>query len=446
MKIFTLMMIVVMVSGCDFARGTNSQNAAKVKGTKVLPTDEEMKRGVSASYRSPPGMLQECLGRLIFDVSKPVVWPTYASRDSDRWLYSFFSQEVFDPGDGIRLGDVKIGVLSPITDATLEEIRFVMPEPKIVRLKKNIADAMKYTEKVKNSKMPEARIQRVVEDRQNRIREWEKMITETQAGYETLSLPFAEGEGFWTSEARDRDGSYTLSILQAYLRRDGFLYVFQSKVALDSEMTKARHHERFIEVMQRFRPRKTHEIPTELGVCIPHGFISDDGRTITDIKQSMRFEDAPGVLYTIRTGNSTEGNEKAAFITAIGTAMAGKVDSRGESGPRPVLTHQIAPHLTKIGELNASQGGFAIRISNVGKSPYEVYNVFTGYSGWRDVAVLPFILIEMSTRTIEQAPELRQNPPPFKQSMDRLNTLLKSTRLRPTNPLMPELAGLTPTK
>ena len=35
-------------------------------------------------------------------------------------------------------------------------------------------------------------------------------------------------------------------------------------------------------------------------------------------------------------------------------------------------------------------------------------------------ALLPLILIEMSSRTMEQAPELKTNPPPFKQSMDRI--------------------------
>lgn len=57
-------------------------------------------------------------------------------------------------------------------------------------------------------------------------------------------------------------------------------------------------------------------------------------------------------------------------------------------------------------------------------------------------AVLPFILVEMSSRTMEQAPELKTNPPPFKQSMDRLQMLLKSTPLRPTMPSMPDMAAL----
>ena len=43
---------------------------------------------------------------------------------------------------------------------------------------------------------------------------------------------------------------------------------------------------------------------------------------------------------------------------------------------------------------------------------------------------------------MEQAPELNTNPPPFKQSMDRLQMLLKSIRLRPTMPFMPDMAAL----
>jgi hypothetical protein len=67
--------------------------------------------------------------------------------------------------------------------------------------------------------------------------------------------------------------------------------------------------------------------------------------------------------------------------------------------------------------------------------------VFTGYSGWLGTAVLPYILVEMRTVTKAQAPELKQNPPPFKQSMERLELMLKSMRWRPTNPSMSEFAN-----
>jgi hypothetical protein len=70
------------------------------------------------------------------------------------------------------------------------------------------------------------------------------------------------------------------------------------------------------------------------------------------------------------------------------------------------------------------------------------YTVFTGYSGWLGRAVLPYILFEFGSCSMEQAPELKQNPPPFNSSYARQETLLKSTHLRPTEPALPELRGL----
>jgi hypothetical protein len=264
--------------------------------------------------------------------------------------------------------------------------------------------------------------------------------------YDQFVLPFRDSRAFWRGEDSNGDGILTHSLYRAYLFRSEYTYIFESEVELTDEMTKERHKQQFLDIVGRFRPRKSGEIPTGLGVCIPHGFIADDGKMITDIKQSLRWPDAPGVIYSIQTGNVTERNTKSATIRAIGTAAAAKVALAGDGGEKAVLTHQVGPVLTKIGGLRASQGGFALRISNPGREPFEVYNVFTGYSGLGGSAVLPFILIEMSTRTMEQAPELKTNPPPFKQSMDRLETLLKSTRLRPTNPLMPDMAALAEKK
>jgi hypothetical protein len=144
-----------------------------------------------------------------------------------------------------------------------------------------------------------------------------------------------------------------------------------------------------LDMVGRFRPRKSGEIPTDLGVCFPYGFIADDGKMITDIKQSLRWEDAPGVIYSIQTGNVTERNTKSATIRALGSALAAKAALKGDGGEHAVLTQQVGPVLTRIGGLRASQGGFALRISNPGREPFEVYNVFTGYSGWGDRRYCP---------------------------------------------------------
>jgi hypothetical protein len=102
---------------------------------------------------------------------------------------------------------------------------------------------------------------------------------------------------------------------------------------------------------------------------------------------------------------------------------------------------RIGPRFYKIGSLTGSQGGAVLKVTQSGRENYDMYSVFTGYSGWLGTAVLPYILVEMRTVSKAQATELKQNPPPFKPSMDRLELLLKSMRLRPTSPPMPELSN-----
>jgi hypothetical protein len=75
-------------------------------------------------------------------------------------------------------------------------------------------------------------------------------------------------------------------------------------------------------------------------------------------------------------------------------------------------------------------------------SAYKPLQRVHGYGGWQNTFVLPSILVDMRSYTRLEAPELTVNLPPFEQSMERLNALLKSIRLRPTEPAMPELANL----
>jgi len=226
------------------------------------------------------------------------------------------------------------------------------------------------------------------------------------------------------------------------LKRGSKLYAFESTELLEKNTSKETHRQNFKEFLANFKVRNKNDIPREVGICIPFGFIPDDGKTRLDIKQSLRWNDAPGVLYSIHTGDAQPGRLKLPAVEAAASAAVGTLGSAEEQRVKPFVTQRIGPRASKIGGLTAQQGGVALTVTGKDKKPYEAYSVFTGYSGWLGSAVLPYILIEMSTRSMEQAPELKQNPPAFKQSMDRLETLLKSTRLRPTTPAMPELSSL----
>jgi hypothetical protein len=435
-------LLLAMLLGCGQSNGRESPNAPVETDEQPSrkPTAEEMLKASGAGYESPAGMLRECLGRLVFDVAKPVQWPTLVSRNSLSLFAPVFSENVHDGYDAINVHGIRIAVIGPATNAIKEGIRDDTPWGNIEQLESFIQKQLKLI-RLRKEKNGGTNSKWEIDNSESAIRGYEKVIRETQASYERVPLPFPQSEAYWTNKDGTGD-SPGYSVYRAYLTRGDFIYIFESTAKLAEKTTKASHMNDFIETVGRFRPRAANEIPTELGLCIPYGFFADDGKMISDIKQSMRLEDAPGVLYTIQTGNSTPKNTKLAYMDAIGTAMAAKYAISGDEETKPVLTHQIGPKLTKIGGLPASQGGFALKITRSGQLPFEVYDVFTGYSGWWGTNVLPFVLIRMRTRTAEQAPELKQNPPAFKQSMDRLDTLLKSTHLRPTNPLMPDFAAI----
>jgi hypothetical protein len=445
MKNCVQVLLFAALLGCGQSKGVQSGVGPHEDDAKPSPkpAPDEMLKSTGAGYVSPKGTLRECLGRLIFDVAEPVQWPTFIGKNSTNIFSSIFSEKIYVVNDQMVVQGVRIAVVGPATDSIKEVVHAGTPWAKIERHNGYIRERSKYLDRLRKRKEKSDKVRMEIDESEADIIGWEKVKSQTNAKYERVHLPLPDSEAYWTSEEEGGAGRVSnYSIYRAYLTRGDFVYVFESVSELTAKMSKQTHMQEFLEVLSRFRPRKATEIPTELGVCLPYGFIADDGKMISDIKQSFRWPDAPGVFYSIQTGNATPQNTKAAALTAVAAAMAARYAMANGDETKPVLTHQIGPKLTKIGGLRASQGGFALKITRSGQPAYDVYDVFTGYSGWPGTSVLPFVLIEMSTRTMEQIPELKQNPPPFSQSMDRLDRLLKSTYLRPTNPLMPEFAAV----
>lgn len=90
--------------------------------------------------------------------------------------------------------------------------------------------------------------------------------------------------------------------------------------------------EHAMDVIRRYRHRKMYEIPTEPGVCVPYGFIPDDGTEPATMQMSFRYKDAPNVLYHLEaktyvigpdSGNGAVEDEAAEF-NAVAAAEAGR--------------------------------------------------------------------------------------------------------------------------
>ena len=336
----------------------------------------------------------------------------------------------------MRFGTTHIAVIGSVDDVKKEQIFDSTPVARENYLKKRINQTRSYineqTKVVENIELA----RKEIEESEEWIRGWEETIREIRHEFEPIDPGLPASQGYWTSTIEGNDDTNRYSILRAYLTRGDYVYIFESSVKMNSPADKEGHKRDFSAMLAKFRPRAANEIPTEPGVCFPYGFIPDNGRTVVEFKQSLRYPDAPGVLYTIETGTVHPRRMKLTPVLAAAHAIINPPPASEKNEIRPVVIQRIAPRSIKMGGLSAQQGGVVFQ-AGTGSNKYDIYSVFSGYSGWLGTAVLPYILVEMHTVNRERATELKP-PPPFKQSKERLDLMLNSMRWRPTNPTMPE--------
>lgn len=437
---YLTLVAALALTGCDKSHGQDGAVVSDSSDQASFPPSKERLLSVLASgYISAPDARQECLGRLVFDLRQPIHWSTNFDKFGSLFNGSF-SANVFDRGDVIEVGDTKIDVFGPVDSIAAAEILETTPRARMRSLKDSLALINVYiakrTKKPGRSDGEKRLLDESLADRAT----LEESIKKRAVRYEAIDTGLPDTEAYWTT-SRINELSSSDSVYLAYMVRGDYVFVFESGVQLSPTLDREQHKRQFLKLLRDFRPRKPYEIPTELGICIPYGFILDDGTTFTDIKRSIRWPDAPGVIYTIHTGYVDRHHMKVTPLLALGNASAGLMGSPNEKQLKQFITQRIGPRAVKFGGVTGEQGGIAAHITMPGEPPYETYSVFSGYSGWLGIAALPYMLVEMRTFTTMQAPELKSNPPPFKQSMERLEYLLTSMRLRRTTPEMPEIAA-----
>lgn len=273
-------------------------------------------------------------------------------------------------------------------------------------------------------------VKKAIEDAKQAIVDAKARLVAIEAGQHPIDVGLPNSLGYTAG-----------SELYAFVIKNGRAYSFMSS-EYENPRGPGEHQRDFLATLQRFQARELYSIPKTPGVCIPYGFLPDDGRTDFNTNVSIRYSDRPGVIYSINTGvvgvMDSRGPEpgllKAATRAATG-ALAG-VLTEGR------VLDSIGPRSATIGALSANQGGTVLNAADAGQPPVPTYSVYTAYDGWMNSQVLPFIVVDMSSFTREQYETLPSNPPPFQESQQRLDKLLKSMRLRPTEPLMPELKDL----
>lgn len=390
------------------------------------PSPEQLRQAINVGYTTPKGWHQECLGRLVFDVPHPIEWGLRARSEDHEWAFSF---DLREGGEKVALGILRVFVSAPETRADLERQREAVALDK----KNAIADARKDVEHYRFA-IDELSANRNHEDPagiQQAIEEYEQKIKDAKAAAANVDETFS---------------IIDIGIPDSVVRKHGDVYVYRDHkmFRFQGSYDDASGRARFLEMVKKFRYRKLYEVPHERGLCIPFGFLPDDGTTPFDIQVALRYPDRPGVLYTIATGTvGTNSHPVSEPTMAMAAALAEVGRSPGADNEEAArrLLRRIEPHTAAIGALPADQAGIVLNVADPGKPVIPNYSVYTGYGGWKDSQVLSFITVQLRSFTRDQERTLKAEPPPFDESYQRLNDLLRSIRLRPTQPAMPELAN-----
>jgi hypothetical protein len=238
------------------------------------------------SYKADSGAIEECLGRLVWSADRGLSWPLRYDRDQSSPFSHRFSENVFSRGDEIRFGKTRIRVNAlekGIKDAVLASL----PAKRISALKKELAWAEANLQKKLKLKNGNVRERNQYEIARSDVESTKRSIDEISAKYELYDPGLTDSYGYWTTEEEASGNGDRYSIYRAYLFTTGYLYTFESRETLGPTMSMETHRKQFSALLTSFRPRRMNEIPADLGVCIPFGFLPDDGRTVTDIKQSL---------------------------------------------------------------------------------------------------------------------------------------------------------------
>ncbi len=434
--------LFALLAGCGKSHGVAEDSTGPDFPEKASrrPSADNLIAATAPHYVTPTGHAQECFGRLMFDVQKPVQW---ASTYTKATLFTAaFSEGIFDQGDQLLIGNMKLAVFGPLDSDGIGQIMRKAPVARMRSLEDSIREGREYVANTRKYNTSDDRAKHDADSMARGVERQEKTLLKMQKQYKNFDAGVVGSVGFSSLESGSRIDAPVESTIGIYIQDTEYVYFFESERTLSATMSQEQHKQEVLSFLKRFRTRRANEIPTELGICIPYGFVADDGSTQSELKYTFRWPDAPGVLYSIQTGDVQSRDLKFPPLIAATRASVGLLGSAAEEGMKSFVNKRIGPRPYKIGGLTGEQGGIALKVNKEGKAPYETYSVFTGYSGWLGSAVLPYILIDMRSRTVEQAPEIKHNPPPFEQSMGRLEYLLKSIRLRPTVPPMPELAKL----
>ena len=414
------------------------------------PTREDRIKATAPEYISNDRLRAECLGRLTFDVpvAAALEWAT-PEKTSHQGVFENLSQ-YFENGTG--KGHIEIetrelrtvfAVYGPVTPELREEFlgyRVRMQAASLSGLSDALKPQKEYEELYK--RRPELLGPGIKESLAKDRAELEKELADIKADQYEKAIDLGRPD----SMALRAD----LKAAKPYLR--GAIVLGKHIVAFESML---RGFENYVEpteaqwavaegairkLISQLQPRNLYEIPKDRGFCLPYAFLRDDGTYGNKISGSFRLADNPAVIYTLSVAAIPGGGaSETTLLNATGRSATGLLSHLPEN---TTVKQRLGPRPAKIGALTSEQGGIVVEAKRPGQPPREGYHVYTGYAGWAGSQILPTIEVVMESAARASYPKLTKDAPPYEQVRPRLDALLKSIRLRPTTPPMPELVGI----
>ena len=454
----TLILTLAATLGCQPSDAGQQTGQGALDPPPRKPTGDQLLQAAHSGYRTSPGTRQECIGRQVFDVPHEIEWEVKGPRSGEGLIRNaptdkddfsnVFPDGLYHLTSRLHYERWNLGVMAPVSREEFDRWRAGEKDwyPKLIRMReesiaKTKAEIAEYRKKI-DGMGREGHEELVLSALEDDIERLTKDIAVFRSRIAAKFL-FDSEDVFGVQEA----GYY------AFLFKNQRAYRIQMFGPRDQGAeTPEQFDQRFADFVRRFRPRAMYEIPTEPGVCIPYGFIPDDGTGDYQVKVAFRFKDHPGVAYDFNTGlaydarlRNSPGNHYVSNLPEPSMFRATTLGLTGLLGGGAVagrMEKSIGPRTAKIGAIDASQGGFSIITGEADGPKVPSYTIYTATNGFPDVHILPFIVLEVSSYTRKQFPTLPEDPPPFDETMARVDTLLKSIRLRPTSPPMPELKAL----
>jgi|GEM_PF-6429491 len=412
-----LMALSLCLSACQ-------PSEAQAPRPAPAPTEKDIAAAYHSTYTATTGTRSECLGRLIFEVpgQSRFEWGLPKRARTNEEILGF-SRILRGGQDRINLANVAIVVAAEATSKTILEMQDSVRTDKSIALQ-DFDEDIRQTNSVIDSltlQMAAPQVQSNPKELAGFKESIEKFKRQLEA-YKSDKIALDRDWHPTNWNLPDSTGYIAGPTLYAFVLRDGFAFQFMSTGG-EGEAHFEQRLAAFKDLLSRFEYRPLYHVPNTPGLCIPHGFIRDDGKGHFSAEVSYRFTDSPGVIYTLGTAIEGERNFNPNEPLLEATARSTVASLVGNGYGRKLKA--LGPRSTNIGARSGVMGGIYATEGVPG------YSVYVGARGWDHSQVLPFISLNMRSFDSETAPEdLKVNPPVVEQSMKRFELTLGSLRTR----------------